>query len=384
MDTKEKIGLITFHGHNYGSNLQCYSTKSFVESLGFQCDLLKLKRSKLSFFERVKRIPHHILKIVKNPLFLKIRYKEKKYKSHLSDVSAKLMDDFVMQFLNPIKLEYKELCSTSKYAYFITGSDQVWNVFCDVSPLAFLQFTSRNKRIALATSFGISEIPRCNQKKLRQALDGFDYISVREETGAQIVKEYSNAKVCRISDPTFIYNSEEWSSHIKNVEPIQKKFILVHFLDEPNQAAIKSIKWLQEQSNLDVIAIGYNYQALSCLKRFDFMNGGPWEYVSLIKQADYILTDSFHSVLFSINFNKRFFIFHRQYTESRQTSRITDLLKRFDLENRLIESDDVIKKNYLENLPEYTQTVLEKERDVIRDYIQKSISGKIPECFLQK
>ena len=114
------------------------------------------------------------------------------------------------------------------------------------------------------------------------------------------------------------------------------------------------------------------------------MDGGPWEYVSLIDHAEFVLTDSFHSSLFSINFNKRFFVFHRNYSVSKQTSRISDLLKRFGMEERLIENVDALKKIYLENQPAETRTILQKERATIRDYIQKSITGQVPQCFLQE
>lgn len=378
MNSKRKIGLNTFCGLNYGSNLQCFATKSFVEHFGFQCDRLSIRTAK---WDKMKIILNYVFILLRYPSFIKKLYNIRNCKNNLSTNTIKLMNQFVSDYLKPIRIDYKNLSSIDQYSYFITGSDQVWNVTCDVSVVHFLQFAPQKKRIALATSFGISEIPKYNQKALSKALNGFDFISVREETGVEIVKKYSKAKVCRIADPTFIYNAEEWRYFMKDVKPVQKKYILVHFLDAPNEVAVESANWLSEKFNLDVIAIGYNYDSFVAIKRFSFVDGGPWEYVSMIDNAEFVLTDSFHTSLFSINFDKRFFIFHRQYTVSKQTSRITDLLKRFDLENRLIENVNQLHAVFLENLPKKTQAILEKERETIRDYIQKSISGQIPQCF---
>lgn len=378
MNSKEKIGLNTFYGLNYGSNLQCYATKSFVESLGYQCDLLRIRIDK---FAKIKKIFKLILKILCNPSYLATQYKLRHSKINLSNESAKLMNQFVFQILNPQTVDYQKICKSSRYTHFITGSDQIWNVSYGVNPIDFLQFAPREKRIALATSFGVSEIPKYARKALSNALNGFNYISVREETGVDIVMQYSQTKVCRIADPTFIYNAEEWRNIVKNAITIKKKYILIHFLDEPNQTAVESISWLSEHLDLDIVAIGYKYNVFDNLKRYSFLDGGPLEYVSLIDQAEFVLTDSFHSVLFSINFGKRFFIFDRQYTVTNQSSRICDLLKRFDLENRFIKKIDIFKKECLDNISEKTDNLLENERMKIRDYIKKSISGQIPQTF---
>jgi hypothetical protein len=156
----------------------------------------------------------------------------------------------------------------------------------------------------------------------------------------------------------------------------------VHFLNEPNEVALESMSWLSEQLNIDIVAIGYRYDSFNRLKRFVFKDGGPWDYVSMIDKAEYVITDSFHSSLFSINFNKRFLVFHRNYLASKQTSRISDLLERFGMGNRLITDIEVLRNLYLEDLPVSSRSILERERATIRDYIQKSISGQVPQCFM--
>ena len=378
---KKKIGLVTFYRSNYGSLLQCFSTKRFVESIGCTCDIID---SEIKNETKQKKI----FTVIRHPSiichYLKLRKAYRTGRLVLSQKTKELLDTFSERFFSPKLISEEEKKSVGEeYDKFIVGSDQIWNVDIKVDAFNFLQFAPRDKRIVLAASFGISEIPKYNQKALSKALNGFDYISVREETGVEIVKKYSNAKVCRIADPTFIYNADEWRNFAKDMDAPSKKYILVHFLNMPNKIALESMSWLSERLNLDIIALGYRYDVFDNLERFVFVDGGPWKYVSLIDHAELILTDSFHTSLFSINFNKRFFVFHRNYSVSKQTSRISDLLKRFGMDNRLISDAEILKQNYLENQPENTRLVLEKERVIIRDYIQKSIFGLTSKCFLQ-
>lgn len=384
------IGLITLYQRNYGSILQAFATKFFVESLGYSCELLE-ERFSQKIYAKIWRKILLVINVVRYPLFRKFLRKRKKVIKvddlNPTKLTLKKMDDFVNSEFKIDKFyagELNGMLLQTKYHYFIAGSDQIWNTTFSVDFFRFLQFAPRKKRIALAASFGISDIPKYNQNALRKALNGFDYISVREETGVEIVKKYSNAKVCRIADPTFIYDAVEWRTFAKNTVIPSQKYILVHFLNEPNFTAIESMNWLSKQLGLDIFAIGYKYDAFEHFKRFSFIDAGPWEYVSMIDNAEFVFTDSFHSSLFSINFNKRFFVFHRQYSVSKQLSRISDLLKRFKIENRLISNIDNLKDIYLDVLPDDTRECLKKERDAIRDYIKKSISGQVPQCFFNE
>lgn len=379
VEEKKKIGLVTLYDENYGSILQCFSTKHFLESLNLTCDVLCLVQDEcLLRLEVLKRKLKTLLKIFCNLPFFKFIVKSKLHiiKSSLSKETEKMMNSFVADFIKPKEIEQSLLNEKKwldEYKCFVAGSDQIWNVGHLVKPFDFLQFAPPFKRRTLAVSFGISEIPLCNQSELSAGLNGFDYVSVREETGMEIVKKYSGAKVCRLADPTLIYCADEWRSLAGNAAVPKQKYVLLHFLNAPNDVALNAIKWISEGLNLSVIAVGYKHPVFKQLEKFTFMDGGPWEYISLIDNADYILTDSFHSSLFSINLGKRFFVFHRNYSVLSQNSRINDMLGRFKMQNRLIFDIDFLKNIYLDELPKDSVNILERERKVIRDYIRKSI-----------
>ena len=385
-----KIGLATFFDSNYGSSLQCFATKTFLESLNVKCDVL-YKFVTNSKWNQIKQRFKNYTQMLFHPSFFRYKLECRRRKRDLwcknpTEQTRMLINSFVNERIQPKIVSNSELKNKKwqqQYDYFITGSDQVWNIDTIDNDFFFLTFAYKKKRIALATSFGISVVPSYNEKKFKLLINGFDYISVREETGVDIVQKYSSARVVRIADPTLVYSDDEWRGFIKERESIATKYILIHFLNNPNNTALESISWLSEQQNLDIIAIGYNYDRFKTLKRLTFMDGNPLKYVSLIDCAEYILTDSFHSTLFSINFSKKFYTFHRQYLFRPQTSRISDLLKRYNLNYRLIDDIRIIKNSFKEEIPIKVKEKLNHERLIIRDYIKKAISGQIPQCFLE-
>ena len=378
----KKIALVTFYTNNFGSMLQCFATKKFLESLGYQCDLLYQFWPNLIWMKLCTKF-----KIwMKSILFASFRKDQvrrvKAYRLDGVNPSAqtkKEMNHFIDEWLSPIAVTNRQLMNKKwqdQYEYFIAGSDQIWNASYLIEKFYFLDFAPHQKRIALAISFGNTEIPSYNKRVFRSLLRKYDLISIREESGNTVIKNNSSAKVVRVADPTLIYSKIEWEQFCNNEKKYIHKYILIHFLNKPSEVAIASIKWLSMETCLDVVAIGYNYEEFNQLGRFVYIDGGPRKYVSLIDNAEYVMTDSFHSTIFSINLGIPFFVFHRQYSYKPQTSRIVDLLDLFSLKDRLIEDLTMIKLGVHKQFSLQVKTVLEKERIAIRNFIQQAVSGK--------
>ena len=123
------------------------------------------------------------------------------------------------------------------------------------------------------------------------------------------------------------------------------------------------------------VCFSYGYEEYSIFSKITHLDGGPQEYVSLIRDASYICTDSFHSSVFSIIMHKRFYTFPRQHLhKSPQSSRITDLLTRYDLEDRYVKSgiipeEDSINWNAVD-------TTMENERIAFRKYLDEEIERR--------
>lgn len=141
-----------------------------------------------------------------------------------------------------------------RYDYFIAGSDQIWNPsFVDLKN-EFLQFADRNKRIAYAASFGVSEIPADKVEIVKKGLEGIDYISVREQAGSKIVKDLTGRDVPVLVDPTLLLTSEEWEKVMER--PVwyrDEKYILVYFLSKLPDKIKKDIQNLAEKYKLKIV-----------------------------------------------------------------------------------------------------------------------------------
>ena len=375
----DNIGIVTLFGNNYGSILQCYSTKTFVESLGYQSHVLYLKQDNgHSLVKIVERSARFLYKSFKYKDYLRNIFETKRVikieNSYLSEQSRKLMFDFVEKQFKPEGYTWNELLAlgeNKEYSSFIVGSDQVWNSSRYIDAFKFLTFAEKKKRIAFAPSFGSTEIADFNVKIVTDGINGFVRVSVREESGKDIIKKLTGKEAIRLDDPTVLKNKQQWEEFAKNGTKKEDDYIFVHFLNTPNEIALNSINNLSSELNLRVYCFAYDYDEYAKLKNATFENGSPCDYVSLIYSASFVFTDSFHTTLFSMNLRRPFFTFHRQHIHKHsQEGRISDLLNRYGLSERLIVNESDFKLVKDKNINDID---FEKERKKIKDYLSKEI-----------
>lgn len=366
----KKIGIITFYKDNFGSILQCFATKKFIESLGYECTVLYEKENE--FFLKVKRIPSFIKRVITDKNYLTKRKIIINKGKTLALETQKKMNTFVEEELQPKGYTFKKLKKIeNNFFKFIVGSDQVWNANNHIPKSQFLLFTNNKKKIAFSVSLGTDSPGKDFKAFLKKKINGFIDISVREESGIKILKDLNKEiPIKRVADPTMMFSSHFWR---KFYLPIKKeRYILVHFLNEPSTLAIDTIELLKNKYKLNVISIGYKYDIVADY-RWDYEDCSPYTYLSYIDKSFCVCTDSFHSTLFSINFEKPFFVFERQYLHHHpQTSRITDLLTRFDLIERFIcEFNPNLK------VISYTrENMLLKEMELTREYLKERLIEK--------
>lgn len=300
----------------------------------------------------------------------------RKEKGFLTHEAYDLQNEFIDNVLRPEGFTWKELCALAgndNYIAFIAGSDQIWNASIRISPIYFLQFAPKSKRIALAPSFGIDSIPAYNKKTVQEGLEGFKKIAVREQTGEKIVKQLCDVPTIQLTDPVFLLDGSQWISFAENIKTPLEPYVFVHFLNKPSKETVFEIKNLAKRTNTMVLCFSYNYEEYSLFEKKICWDGSPQEYVSLIHNAAYICTDSFHSSVFSIIMHKRFYTFPRQHLHTAsQSSRITDLLARYGLEKRYVkkgaitEDDETIDWNAVDE-------EMNAERNILKDYLNGEI-----------
>lgn len=378
------IGLVTcFWVKNYGSALQSYATQHILDQLDLENETINYSVANESFFRRVNIILHKLRYpsvrkakydkyIGKNKICTSEEY-EKGIKSR-----TKAFDEFVksqIRFSTPI-MDRKQLKEQSlKYSTIIVGSDQLWlpeNIEEDYYTLSWVP--KGIKRVSYATSFGVASIPSITRKKTKKFLSEMDNISVRELSGANIVKEISGKIAEVVLDPTLLLTKEEWDNLSSGDRIIEEKYIFCYFMAK-GESKRKFAKELKEKTGYKIVVLRHLDEFISDDENFgDYApyDIGPSEFINLIKNAEYVCTDSFHGTVFSIINHREFFTFNRyeKETQGSTNTRLASLLQILGLENRI--NNEVLND---ENTIDYKQvdSKLLKLRDSSIKYLKDAI-----------
>lgn len=368
----KNIGIITFHSaHNYGAMLQVYALQK------------KLRGSKIINYRNTDI--DDVYKIMK-------KYKGKNIKRHISTAVANIVfynknkkrfKNFNNFFYNKFKLsnEYnseEELKSNPpKYDIYITGSDQVWNydITNGLKDAYTLNFGNKEtKRISYAASIGKNNIPIELVKEYKDKISKIDYISVREESGKKVLQDIGIEKdINVVLDPTLLLTKQEWNKEItSNMSSEKEKYILAYVV-EPNDEYKKIVNYLSEKTGLKVIHFEKWDKPYNNVLRNAYTDG-PFEFVNLIKNAEYVVATSFHATVFSIIYNKKFFIVPHLTTGSR----VTNILEKLEIKDRVYYNlQDFTKIDYdFETDYKKVEKLLNAEREKSMIFLKGAIEGK--------
>lgn len=373
-----KVGIVTlYRGYNYGTSLQAYALKNYITSLGYDAQIIWTDENTQAGRDiRIDKIFRIIRRSIFRPALLKrtfLGYKNSLTAEMPQGIKEKFLE-FTKQELQVQGMQMKQLkqfAASEDTVAVICGSDQIWSAAgANVEPLYFLRFVPEKKRVSYAPSFGSSTVPSYNRKLIRKYLNGFAHISVREDQGAKIVKELTGRDVAVVLDPTLL---QKWNEEERVIE--EKNYIVAYFLNEPSKAAIESLKKESKRLACPIIAFPYKHNSYSEIPEIMYPDIGPKEFVSVIKNAKCVYTDSFHGTAFSINLQVPFWTFSRNYAGVvEQSSRITSLLKKMHLEDRYITNQNVYEAGL--NLDfSLAQEELEKERRLSREYLVKALEA---------
>lgn len=214
----------------------------------------------------------------------------------------------------------------------VTGSDQVWNYhLTDSDMFYYLDFKkSHAKKVAYAASFGLSGIPQEQYSTLRPLLEDFDYLSVREETATEIVRDICSKDIaCTVLDPTLLLNKAQWAE-MSDLSIQDKGYIFVYTVFN-SDTLWDFAQQLSKKTGLPIKTVGY-----SRFHRHDAqysLTAGPAQWLSHMLGADYVVTNSFHGMAFSVNFQKNFY-YELPPSSSGVGSRLADMAKKYGLQER--------------------------------------------------
>ena len=355
MGNKKKIGCVIAYtkGHNnYGTSLQGYAMLKKIQQLGHEVEVIQYTK-RLSAWQKIKFVVNALRagewKNIKHRLTSKQVLK--KYPAYAAGIAerTKAVDVYKQKKLIPLFHEYIGYDALHKgslnYDAVVVGSDQVWTPMSLPNKFFNLLFVDdRVRKVAYASSFGVSEIPSFQRKATGAYLDRFYKIGVREQRGKEIVEELSQQKATVVADPTMLLSRGEWEAEIADAHAAtDEPYIFCYFLGT-NQQARKAAKELKGKTGYKIITIRHMDEYVPEDEQFGDeapYSVDPNDFVKYISRAAYICTDSFHCTVFSILFHRQFMTFYRfaEGSKTGRNSRITSLFALFGLQERLYKGD---------------------------------------------
>lgn len=379
---KKKLGILTLNGRrNYGNVLQNYALQCFFEQQGFKVETFWYEPSK-----QVEGIGQKILIHLKEKDLMKtlsyhflIHFSKKfKLKDMLLQEREVSFDKFMKKYITYSNSNLSEKFSpkiNDEYESIFVGSDQVWGLSGkNVPRIYFLPFVVADKRNAFAASFGFSELPVSKfSKEYSKNLVNMNNISVREQEGADLVYKLTGRSVKVLLDPTLLLTEKDWLLIADKKNKIShKKFLLTYFLGEKKQLANKLISMISKKYDLNVVN-------LNDITNKSLFSISPQMFITLFKQASFILTDSFHGTVFSLIFEKPFIVLDRQDSMVNMNSRIITLLRRVNLLDRFVTLDNDSKiSELIDEKPSFIQKreEIEKNRVESQEFLKMSLALK--------
>ncbi|SEQ25317.1 polysaccharide pyruvyl transferase family protein [Butyrivibrio sp. TB] len=342
----KKLGLcVRYDCNNYGSMLQIFATQQLIKDHHWDYEIIRYdKKTILFYFQNLTR--------VFNPYFVKGKVgavKKKLLLKKYSDIEKKCnhrikrINDYRISNIGPYSpfyRGYKNIQNASKkYDAIMVGSDQLWTPAGIKSKFYNLLFVSDNvRKISLATSFGVKDIPFYQRKTTAKYLDRIEFLSTRELNGRRIIKELIGRNALVALDPTLMYDSESWNVFFRRKKTIDEPYIFAYFLGE-NDNYRDEVEKFAKKKHLVIVTCPF----MDCFNKRDLDFGDrqlydvdPTDFLNLIRNAEYVCTDSFHGTVFSILNHKKFITFNRTRNDDKQTrnSRIDSLFSILDLESR--------------------------------------------------
>lgn len=340
----KKIGILTFHySTNFGAVLQCISLYETISKLGYKnVEVINFVPKSYTKFQFLKSlgVNKNIFRSMKNILFDKNISKKIYMKLKYIKIVDKIFKKFRFDNLSlSRKVNEKNIFSIlPKYDLIIVGSDQIWNPSQHENLIYFLDFSNfSGTRVSYAACCGINQIDNRNKRKLVKAVSNFNFLSVRNDETRYFIKDLINRDPLVVVDPTLLYNFNNRISLIDKKERYILTYIIGDEISCGHQKVLNCIN--KKYKNIKVKSIIIPSMKFELFEWSDELciDINPIEWVQLIANADFIYTDSYHGVLFALKYHIDFLGY---FTEKNRSSRFKDLVKRYNIEDKIINDKD--------------------------------------------
>lgn len=369
-----KIGILTFHrADNYGALLQVYALQQKLVLMGNEVQVVDYRCKPIEddyvyhIFPRLrKNIIRWILELLRN-VYIVRKKKEKASKCR----------DFRDKYLNLSKSVIDEIDRENirkEFDLIVTGSDQIWNAkltFGKDDWYCFSQENTNKLLVSYAASVGNVNLFDSYFTDYIKDLQKYTYISVREDDAKKYIENKINRQVYKVCDPTLLIKKEMWFTLIDSLNKRNEKKYLLYYDVELNEEAKRIALALSRRYNLKLVH--FNNSIRMIFEGKYMQNAGPVDFLWLIKNAEIIVTSSFHATLFSVMFNKTLISVPHPFTGSRVRSLLSD----FKLNGNICENYEDLKeidfyKIEKDSLKNYQNIIEESE-----GFLKMCLSGEV-------
>lgn len=332
-----RIGVITFSQskENYGQILQCYAMQKYLQSLGHSPFLIQydyiIKRSNAKF-----KFTNIIKYFCKLPMYISfiISLKRQERRDREYDKKNQLINrhfpDFLQENLELSQLYTAEsiVCNPPVADAFVCGSDQIWGS----DDAFFLNFAPDDAiKVAYAPSFGgVTSFSPEKEETIKKFLSRFNFIGVREQTGVETCQRLGFKEVVKVVDPTLLLNSNDYDV-IKAKMPNRKPYIFLYLLGNPIDCSVDEIMEFAKAEGREVIYVASQGRDDKYLKT----NATIGEWLGYLANADLVITNSFHCIVFAMKYKKPFISIPLSGAYKRMNCRIEELLASANLQDRI-------------------------------------------------
>lgn len=350
----KKVGIVScYFKHNYGSMLQAYATQKILEDWDIPNETINLQKLNQEISKGKKK---YYMGQLFNFSFIKAKMGMVKLKLYCKLANGELgkkikirdqkFEEFEKNFhLSKAYEKMADVCREGNYTDVLVGSDQLWLPVNIVADYYTLNFVPENvNKVSFATSFGVSQVPEKYKSQYQTFLKRIEHLSVREDAGVKLVKELTGRDAKLVCDPTLLFDKDEWMEIQPKERLVQDKYIFCYFLGKTVEYR-KFAERLKAKTGYKIISLNHLDEYVKYSDKFADeapFDVGPSEFLNLIRNAEFVCTDSFHGTVFSLINHKKFFVFRRYKKHSKVStnSRLDSLLKIVDLSDRMLEGEE--------------------------------------------
>lgn len=363
----KKVSILTMQNIvNYGSQLQMYALYKTIEKGGYECKIINYDRGG----EKSPNGLTNYISLVKDLL------RKLLFNGGISDKIEKFAEfRSLMQFTSTVTSHELETGQLEIFDAYVCGSDQIWNPeFTGLDSNNYLSFAEEGARIAYAASAGTDELCAREKKIMAKLIKGIPYVSVREESICQWINDKLKHKADLVIDPTMLITASEWDSISRPINIPKTGYLVLYGLGGKVSSDLNKLaKKIADEKDLQIINILPNANSIFKKNEKCIFNMGPREFLYVIRNSSFVVTNSYHGTIFSIIYNKPFYCTMKSYGNRSISTRFKTLLELFDLEKKEVLNDNAMIWNVSNVEYDKVNKEMSNRRDKCKEWLYNSL-----------